>query len=45
MNIAQQKARRFTPAGFSLVFAPHGGAQMVWLSFQHSLAPLTQPVE
>ena len=33
MNIAQQKGRRFTPAGFSLVFAPHGGAQMVWLSF------------
>jgi len=45
MNIAQQKARRFTPAGFSLVFAPHGGAHMVWLSFQHSLARLTQPVE
>jgi len=39
------KGRRFTPAGFSLVFAPHGGPQMVWLSFQHSLGRLTQPVK
>jgi len=39
------KERRYTPAGFSLVFAPHGGPQMVWLSFQHSLGRLTQPVE
>ena len=39
------KGRRFTPAGFSLVFAPHGGLQMVRLSLQHSLARLPPPAE
>jgi hypothetical protein len=45
MNIAQQKARRLTPPRFSLVFAAGAEPLMVWLSFQHSLARLTQPVE
>jgi hypothetical protein len=34
-----------TPAGFFLVFAAGAAALMVWVSFQHSLARLTQPVE
>jgi hypothetical protein len=33
------------PAGFSLVFAGRGDPLVVSLSFQHSLARLTQPVE
>ena len=45
MNIAQQKARRFTPAGFSLVIAAGADPLMVWLSFQHSLGRLPPPVE
>jgi hypothetical protein len=39
------RARRFTPAGFSLLFAGRGDPLLVWLSFQHSWARLTQPVE
>jgi hypothetical protein len=35
----------FTPPRFSLVFAAGAEPLMVWLSFQYSLARLTQPVE
>jgi hypothetical protein len=38
-------ARRFTPAGFSLVIAAGAEPLMVWLSFQHSLGRLPPPVE
>jgi hypothetical protein len=38
-------ARRFTPAGFSLVLAARADPLMVWFSFQHSSARLTQHVE
>ena len=34
-----------TPAGFFLVFAAGAEALMVWVSFQHSLERLTQPVK
>src|SRR5258707_462413 len=38
------KGRRFTPAVLSLVVAAGAEPLMVWLSFQHSLGRLTQPV-
>ena len=43
MNIAQQKARRFTPGGFFFGFAAGAEPWMAWVSFQHSLERLTQP--
>jgi hypothetical protein len=39
------KARRFKPAGFSLVFAAGVEPLMVRLWFPHSLARWTQPLE
>jgi len=35
------KTCRLNPAGFSLIFAVRADPLRVWLSFQHSLAPLT----
>jgi hypothetical protein len=44
MALGALRSPWLTPAGFFLVFA---GAEtlMAWLSFQHSLVRLTQPVE
>jgi hypothetical protein len=44
LSAVNEITRRFTPAGFSLVFAVGTELLMVWLSFQDSLARLTQPV-
>jgi hypothetical protein len=45
MAVGALRSPWLTPAGFFLVFAAGAEALMAWLSFQHSLVRLTQPVE
>jgi len=37
-RVLRRRARRFTPAGFSLVFVAGVEPLIAWLSFRHSLA-------
>ncbi len=45
MAVGALRSPWLTAAGFFLVFAAGAEALMAWLSFQHSLVRLTQPVE